>query len=321
MAKAEWARVTRRQPCVICGKGRYCTRTTDGTLAKCMWIGSDWPDKSEHGGWIHKITGDLVEYKAPPPVDKKPPEEWDQLAKQHFNCQEAKITRYTLAAQLGVTYGSLWELRVGYGFDHYRGYHFSTWPQFDHLRRVTGIVRRYQVTVSDGGGNKLYMPGGRPGLHYARNGSRRGFGPLCLVEGGSDTAALLSIGVPVIGRPSSLGGADMIEVILRKILSVTRQEQEIIVIGEDDRKPEKVGKAPHCKIGCIGCSWCFPGRYGAVSLVTKLRRRFPNRDIGWAMAPGGYKDSRAWVQGNIGASARDYTCGLRKQSKIETGVG
>jgi hypothetical protein len=52
------------------------------------------------------------------------------------------------------------------------------------------------------------MPGGRPGMHYVAGGLSMGNGPLCIVEGGSDTAALLTLDIPVIGRPSSLGGKD-----------------------------------------------------------------------------------------------------------------
>ena len=56
-------------------------------------------------------------------------------------------------------------------------------------------------------GSKKRMLGGSAGLTYA-DGWDTGDGPILLVEGGSDTAALMTIGLNVVGRPSNRGGVD-----------------------------------------------------------------------------------------------------------------
>lgn len=301
--KAEWTRASKRHPCPICEHTDYCCMTNDGRLVNCMRVESRTPCKSRLGGWLHWLDdGDgLTAYV---PLVKEAPkisyDEWTQKAKEAAYHEHAKSARQTVAEDLGVSYESLIMLCVGWGWDDYRRKPFSTWPQFNHLRQVTGIVRRYEEPVTEEGGNKLSMRGGSPGLHFARYGSNLGRGPLCVVEGGSDTAALITLGVPVVGRPSNLGGVEFLSRLLKRVA------RRIIVIGEHDSKPDRVGKAPGCPPDCIGCNWCFPGLFGARSVAGELSELLPGRDIRWAMAPEGYKDSRAWVQDNPGAKPMDF---------------
>jgi hypothetical protein len=278
-----------------------------------MWVASDWASACKWGGWLHRISGGPVDLPPTPPAPKMAPEEWFIIAHEAFFNPRAPYERLDLSKSLGVSQESLYKLCVGYGWDDYRRVHYTTWPQFNHLRQVTGIIRRYSIPVADGGGNKLYMPGGRSGLHYAKNGSSLGNGPLCVVEGGSDAAALLTLGVPVLGRPSSLGGLDLIVIILRKILRDPAFENKVLIIGENDRKPERTGTNSICPADCSGCSWCWPGKYGALSLVKNLGRYFSSSSIDWRLAPYGYKDSRAWLNAFPGASWMDYLDSLSKE--------
>ena len=75
-------------------------------------------------------------------------------------------------------------------------------------------------------------------------------GPILLVEGGSDTAALMTIGLNAVGRPSNLRRRGLLE----GSLIDASHEREIVVIGERDEKHD--GK--------------WPGRDGAVRTATRL---------------------------------------------------
>jgi len=123
-------------------------------------------------------------------------------------------------------------------------------------------------------GRKLFIPGGRRGLIYAPD-WQQSDGPVLLVEGLSDTAAAMSMGLSAIGRPSATGGVDL----LADLLKDTPDQRSIIVLGENDPKADG--------------SW--PGREGAVSVATKLAEKL-RRPIGWALPPDEAKDLRAWLQ-------------------------
>src|SRR5262245_21246221 len=51
----EWPRVTRRNPCPICGKPDWCEFAPEGRRVLCMRVESRWPTKN--GGWMHNLSG------------------------------------------------------------------------------------------------------------------------------------------------------------------------------------------------------------------------------------------------------------------------
>ncbi len=111
--------------------------------------------------------------------------------------------------------------------------------------------------------------------------------PLYIVEGASDTLALHAMGLTVIGRPSSHGGA---ETLARFIAGcVALDDRDIIIVGENDQKPN--GK--------------WPGRDGAHAIAKKLAEQL-NRPIRVAMAPEGHKDARDWFRATWKPSQNPY---------------
>lgn len=50
-----WQRVSRRQPCPICGKRDFCEIARDGQTVHCMRIASDKPTQYRQGGWLHNL--------------------------------------------------------------------------------------------------------------------------------------------------------------------------------------------------------------------------------------------------------------------------
>ena len=148
--KSEWVRVTRREPCVICEKSTWCTRTTDGTAVRCMRVESEKP--VEKGGWIHLMEDPLPPKPPAPPAKRK--YNWTKECRAMYEHPRAKAKREEVAEQLGVTVQSLILLRVGVGWDDYGPRReFSSWPSRDAEGRCIGYVRRYttQKKTNQGG--------------------------------------------------------------------------------------------------------------------------------------------------------------------------
>lgn len=300
MKNRAWIRVSRDEPCEVCGRGDFCTRSADGTVAKCMRIESQKKVKGDLGGWIHKIDGEPMKVLTPtktPPVEQ----DWTPFARKCFS--DGADIRNALSGELGVSVESLERLWVGQGFDDYRKFHFSTWPERRPGGKVVGIVRRYSVPVSDGGGNKLTMKGSKHGLYLPKD-WWRGSGPVVVCEGGSDTAALLTLGISAIGRPTNIGGVNMLIGALRDC------ERPIIILGERDRKPERVGTIKTCPADCEGCQWCWPGLYGARVTAERLKAATSKRVL-WRLPPDESKDVREWLQTAASPTAAKFFNRLR----------
>lgn len=292
--KSNWVRVTRAEPCPICGKPNYCGRSSNGAVARCTRIESTKESNGRDGSiaWIHRLVDPLpnIATKEKPPKPTKA--EWAQRAEHMFNAREATKGREELAGLLGVSVESLELLGVGVGHD-FDGKRFWSFPERDLQWRQTGIKRRYAD------GSQKHMPGATPGLYAAREWWTYP-GPILLPEGGSDVAALLTMGLCAVGRSSNTGSVSQLIGLLRG------QERPVIVLGENDRKPERVGTAKEssktaegerlCARDCEGCSWCWPGKFGSIvtaeRLTAALRRPIYSRMVN------GAKDTRAWLKEN-----------------------
>lgn len=275
--KTEWVRVTRAEPCPICKRTRYCTRSVAGDAVHCTKAQSD---IATERGWIHKLGGDIPELPFREATkEERPSIDWSERAR---NCFERGIERlHELAEQLHVSEHALRQLGVGRGWDSWAGRAFWSFPERSPEGKTTGIVRRFED------GKKLYMKWSRPGIYFEKN-WRQHFGPIFLPEGGSGTAALITLGVSAIGRPSNISEIKPLIAMLR------RDRRRVIVLGDNDEHPEKRGEQSHCPSNCGGCNHCFPGWYGAKATADRLNRVFRGR-VSWLMVPGGVKDSRDWL--------------------------
>ena len=112
------------------------------------------------------------------------------------------------------------------------------------------------------------MRGGRRGLFLPSNWQALP-GPVRIPEGASDVLALAFIGIPCVGRPSAMAGADMLADLLRN------EDRPIVVIGENDAKPD--GR--------------WPGREGALWMQTRLGELLPGRAVSMKLPPPEHKDA------------------------------
>lgn len=271
---SEWKRASRREPCQVCNKPDYCTRTVDGTAARCMRVESEKPSAGKDGtmGWIHVLANPLPPVTATKTIPKKP--DWTKECRAMFDHEKSHDKRCAIADSLSVSVESLELLRVGVGWDEWNNAEFSSWPSRDHNGRCIGYVRRY----SDGA--KRTNEGGSTGVFYTSDWFSRP-GPLWVVEGGSDVAACETAGLAAIGRASNTHGGEYI----KRMVKQCCPDKKIIVVGERDEVPERRGRVPSCTINCRGCAFCWPGLFGAKKVSADLGAK-------WAMIPKPHKDMR-----------------------------
>lgn len=281
MSESTWIRVTRAEPCPICDRPDYCTRTTDGNAVKCMRVESDRPDKGKLGGWIHQLTDPLPPHPPPKKVEKKP--DWTDECRRMYEHDKAHDKRCSVAEQLKVSVESLELLRVGIGWDEWNNAEFSSWPSRDSDGRCIGYVRRYAD------GTKRTNQGGSTGVFYTPNWYTHP-GPVFVVEGGSDVAACESHNLNSIGRASNTHGGEWIKKMLRQCCP----EKLAVVVGERDEQPSKRGMVSSCTANCRGCAFCFPGWFG----MKKVADELGGKAVG-VMVPPGVKDMRELLTGEL----------------------
>jgi len=193
MSNTQWTRVTKRHPCVICGKPDWCTYQED--VACCMRIESIKPCRN--GGWLHRLAeppcggpGRFV----PPRMSqtRKRSIDWQQLVTDYQAAVETTALE-ALARQLTVSCAALKALGIGWDGEAW------TLPMRNGQGQIIGIMRRFPD------GKKICRPGSHLGLYVPQiNG--HGTATLLVAEGASDVACLLDRGFAAIGRPSCSHG-------------------------------------------------------------------------------------------------------------------
>jgi 5S rRNA maturation endonuclease (ribonuclease M5) len=201
-------RVSRDQPCPICGKKDWCVVEASGELAFCCRVdegATKYIDRLE--AWEHPVTGKeirkaLRKYCVKAEIDNPPTIDAAALAAEYA----AAITGNhigELSQDLGVSEAALLDMGVGWSEAHLA----YTFPMVNAAREPIGIRLR---SIS---GKKWAVRGSRSGLFVPRS-----FAPsehVYICEGPTDTAAMLDLGFEAIGRPACRGGGSFIRSLLR----------------------------------------------------------------------------------------------------------
>jgi phage/plasmid primase-like uncharacterized protein len=122
------------------------------------------------------------------------------------------------------------------------------------MRDATGKIVGIRRRLPDG--KKLSVKGGHEGLFTPID--LNGQSPLIVCEGASDTAALLSLGLMAVGRPSCSGGVGFLRTLC--------EHRRVIIVADND----------------------LPGIRGANELKVRLA------DATVVIPPAGVKDAREW---------------------------
>ncbi len=304
MAKENWIRVSRDRRCPVCEGADNCSVSRDGAAVWCGRIAEGSIRQNAGGQFFHVLrerddSPTWPRRRDDPPMapaswpkgstnrePKSPTKDWGRIAKLASECAGAEAARQELATRLGVDADALRRLGVGW-LGVTRGWSF---PERDATGQIIGINRRLL------NGQKRREQGGQAGLTFDPNTWLKSvIEPefVFLVEGGSDTAALLTEGLSVVGRPNNTGGVELLAELLRAVPT----DRIIVVVGEHDRKSFEalsLSQKTWHKPTCDGCSACWPGKYGAVTTASKLAVRL-GRQIAWAFPPENAKDARAWL--------------------------
>lgn len=231
--KDEWRRVTKDSPCVCCQSSDWCMISTSGDV-NCMRVESPLPMKS--GGWIHKAKDDLPKYV--PSKPKEPEIKLDCLKmwrKWHDETSLNDLRAYS--DDLGVDPLSLAYLGCAWAKEHAA----MAFPMRNHKGDIIGFRLRNRK------GDKWSVKGSKQGLFYSRKVMAK---PFYIVEGPTDAAAMLTLGLPVIGRPSCLGCEEMLNDTLKHF-----RIREAVLIPDADvpgqrgaDKLQATMKINHCRI-------------------------------------------------------------------------
>ncbi len=259
-------RVSRERPCAVCGKHDWCLQRPDGSAAICARIEEGSLKRAGDAGWLHVLDPTaprpFPQARALPQTPSGPKHDW---AVWHQRYREAAPDHINaLAAKLSVSRDALERLEVGY--DPAR--RWWTFPERDATGQIVGLIGRNEA------GQKRRYSGAKCGLCYPADWAA-GTGPLLLVEGASDMAAVLTMGLPGVARPSNTGGITL----LTDLLSDLSADRPIVVISERDKKEDGT----------------WPGKSGAISTAKQLAAAL-EREIEWSLPPDNAKDTRAWLQ-------------------------
>ena len=279
-ARNGWIRVSKGNPCPICGKPDWCCISSDYTTVYCMRVPSRRQSRTG-GGYFHRYPDTpqkavLLEAIAEPHRETISPAEWenrwrDMRAHTHPDRLRRAAERLSTTAESLEAYGAVVPDDSA-----------VTWPMYDSRLRMVGLYRRYW----DGSKRFLRGSNGR-GIIVPRWQLKKNLAvDLYVVEGATDACSLHSAGMLAIGRPSCATGGDVVGELL-KTLSF---RGNIVVLGERDKK---LDNCPFCR--GKRCQRCWPGLWGAEQTAKKIGRVTGIRPV-VSLVPPQCKDARDVVE-------------------------
>lgn len=275
---SEWHNASKKEPCPICHHTDWCTMSNDGAVCVCRRVESDRPAKSGMG-WIHSLRSNVgvwkygnggmrkwVNARQPLPHPSAP-----DFAALHAAFDGHPDLQEGMAFGLGLDGAAFAAMDVRYN----ARLECMSFPMRDAHGKITGLRYRHLGT-----GKKWSAKGSKDGLFYAANGFARGDASksgreLVIVEGPTDTAAALAIGLNAVGRSSCMTGAALLREFIR-----ARRIRRVTVVADGDE--------PHYR---PNGSWWRPGLDGAKRLVQGLG--VAARIV---LPPPGIKDFRDWYR-------------------------
>lgn len=214
----EFRRLSRNEPCLVCGHLEWCLVSRDEPPSRAICKRAESKRAWGEAGWLHVLQDD----GRPRPRARRiviplrtAARDFRALAAEYRDrAQPAAVAR--LADHLGVSVVSL--ERLGIGWD---GRNWS-FPMSD----ATGFVRGIRLRTSLG--RKFAVTGSKEGLFIPAG--LGGGDPLLICEGPTDTAAALTIRFDAIGRPSGGSGLRLVVEYVKRHRPATT-----VVVADTDR--------------------------------------------------------------------------------------
>ncbi len=267
-------RYSSANPCPVCNTGsKGCSATADGLHLCRGEPAHGWREVSKEpdaAGFRHFRRADEPRPTPPPRAKFTPMRDWPTEAKRLAKSLSTTAGDW-IHARLGLPAGALDCLPLVGVSGFVSGRFITSWPEVDAGDVVIGLTER---TPGDTKDTKKMLKGGHRGLTLP-TGWRERPGPVFVVEGPTDAAALTAAGLSAVGRPSKDGGGKL----LAELFAGWPPDREIVIVGEND---------PPAADGSL------PGREAAVRLATGLARTLSRRVL-VALPPAGVKDVREWL--------------------------
>ena len=216
-------RVSRKNPCPVCGKPDWCLVAEDDSAAICARIEDGSVKCCGDAGYLHilidqpKSQQHRLQRRITVRQDDKPDKDFTALQRQYSRQIKGEQLN-DLSQRLGVSTQSLKRLRIGWDGVNY------CFPMSDSQGWIIGIRRRFPD------GRKVSLTGSKTGLFISADLSPEGL--LLICEGPTDTAAALDLGFAAIGRPNCNSKVDM--------TARFAKGRKVVIIGDND-KPGKAG--------------------------------------------------------------------------------
>lgn len=195
----EWVKASRGTPCPICNKNDWCLIAKDKSAVICPRKEAGSKKYIEGSGYLHVLIPGQYQKKNPDYKSELPEHNsvMAMLAKKFLKSFDDKSQA---VRDIGVSVTSLKRLFAGWSSAN----NGLTFPMFRYKRRLIGIRIR---TVT---GKKFAIRGSKQGLFLPDGWDENPNKGLVICEGPTDTAAALDLGLDAIGRPSCMGGTDLI---------------------------------------------------------------------------------------------------------------
>jgi hypothetical protein len=216
-------RVTKQNPCPVCGKPDWCLVAEDGSAAICQRVQEGSVKRCGNAGYLHilverpKSKQHRSQRRFTVEQNNEPDRDFTAL-QQQYSRQITDEQLNNLSQRLGVSTQSLKRLHIGWHGEAY------TFPMSDSQGQIIGIRRRFP------NGRKVSLTGSKTGLFIPTD--LAGNEPLIICEGVTDSAAALDLGFTAIGRPNCNSCVDM--------TARFAKGRKVVIIGDND-KPGKVG--------------------------------------------------------------------------------
>ena len=241
-----WRHVTRQSPCPVCGKPDWCIVSPDGDAVICYRVQSS--KEAGNGGWLHRLR-DAPDWRAPPVRKTRPPpvrRPFDAAA-YHARLREAwdYVWLDGLSLSLGVSMDALERLEPAWDARHQA----FAFPMRDGDGRIVGIRLRSHE------GRKWAVSGSKSGLFYPADIAQGG--EVVVLEGPTDTAAALTLGLNAVGRPSCNAGVEELTMLVERL-----RVKKVTIVSDNDRAHRRPAD---------DAIW-RPGSDGAFNLPQKLKR-------------------------------------------------
>ena len=275
-------RVTAANPCPVCGKPDYCLIAPDKSAVICPRVPS--AKRCGEAGWLHVLNDTPTVESRPVNTMIKPhttngkkkpklvvPRDW-QADAERFAKQLTTEDRAWIAKRIGLPVSAIDTIPLLGKLPNSANLYgiITTWPEMNAAGEVTCITDRTPGELED---EKKRQWGSTWGLTLP-HGWRDRPGPLFVVEGPTDAAAMSITGLCCVARPSNSGGADL----LAELLADWPADRAIVIVGEWDQKE----------------SGLWPGKTGMDHVANELAKLL-GRSILTALPPQGTKDVLAWL--------------------------